>query len=377
MNILFTHGLVGRGGDAVQVQALADALLALGHDVESVGPHTLAPYKFGTRSGRLRSFLRRLPWWGKDILELGLNLRTLVRARRILRRGKFDYIFHRAGIYDFVEPWLARSCPVVAHLDAPFGLERAFHGEGHFASFHRKCMRRLGKSARLVVTMSDASRDYYTALGIPREKVLVVPNGISSHLLRVGEALAEAHPPLSDPHICTIGFVGSLSRWHRVDLLLEAMTGLDQRFRAIIVGYGAEHGRLHALAQQLGVEDRVSWLGAMPHELAVREIARFDIAVLPGTLPTGAPMKLFEYAAFARPTIAPDFPNLRALFGEDEMRFVTPESPEALADAVRSLCAAPEDARRLGFKAQQRVREYTWGKIVQQILDVVGMASEA
>jgi hypothetical protein len=37
MRIVFTHGLVGRGGDAIQVQALAEAFAALGHDVESVG----------------------------------------------------------------------------------------------------------------------------------------------------------------------------------------------------------------------------------------------------------------------------------------------------------------------------------------------------
>jgi glycosyltransferase involved in cell wall biosynthesis len=168
--------------------------------------------------------------------------------------------------------------------------------------------------------------------------------------------------------------VGSLSRWHRVDLLLEALTDLDRRFSAVVVGYGADHARLRAVANQLGVEDRVSWVGAVPHEQAVRETARFDIAVLPGTLPTGAPIKLFEYAALGRPIIAPDLPNVRELFAEDEMCFVQPESPQALAEAIETLCTNPEAARQLGERAQARVRQYTWEEIVARLLQSLAPA---
>jgi len=44
--------------------------------------------------------------------------------------------------------------------------------------------------ARLVVTISTASRDYYVRVGIPSEKILVLPNGISSRLWEEGVELA-------------------------------------------------------------------------------------------------------------------------------------------------------------------------------------------
>lgn len=368
--ILFTYGLVGRGGDAVQVVEMAEALRNLGHTVRLVGPEPLRPYEFGTGTSRVRTALRRLPWWAKDALELTLNCRAWVLARGVMRQERYDLLFHRASIYDFVGARLAKmtELPLIVHLDAPFAVEREFHGAGHFARLHRRCMRRIGEKARLVVTVSTASRDYYVRMGIPREKILVLPNGVSSRLLEEGAALARAHPPFSDSRICTIGFVGSLSRWHRVDLLLEALTELDRRFSAVVVGYGAEHARLRALARELGVEDRVRWVGAVPHEQAVREMAGFDIAVLPGTLSTGAPLKLFEYAALGRPTIAPDLPNLRAWFAPEEMRFIPPQDPQALAGAIHGLTEAPDEARALGRNAQTRVRAYTWEAIMSQLV---------
>nr|WP_276308339.1 glycosyltransferase [Ammonifex thiophilus] len=229
-------------------------------------------------------------------------------------------------------------------------------------------MRRLGRAAHLVVTVSSASKDYYVQLGIPEHKILVLPNGVSSQLLKRGIELARAHPPFSDSRLCTIGFVGSLSRWHRVDFLLQALSNLEDHYRVTIVGYGAEYARLRALAESLGVAERVSWLGALPHDKAFQEIAKFDVAVLPGTLPTGAPIKLLEYAALARPIVAPDLPNLRELFGSGEICFVPPETPQALADAIRSLHNLPEKARQLGRAAQERVRKYTWERLVQKLL---------
>jgi len=377
MKILFSYELVGRGGDALQVLALAEALQTLGHEVTLLGPVPLEPYKFSGRIGRLRSFLRRLPWWARDLIELGLQLRLLSKSRRLLRENRFDLVLHRAGIYDFAGAYLARKVrrPLIAHLDAPFPIERGFRGEGYFHFLHRACMRKLGERAKLIFTMSQASRDYYVELGLPQEKIIILPNGVSSQLLEEEKELAGQHPPLVATKETVIGFVGSLSRWHRVDLLLEALQLLDaehpRQFRLVVVGYGEEYSRLRATEKSLGLEGLVSWLGPLPHEEAFEQITRFDIAVLPHTLPTGAPMKLFEYAAVARPTIAPDLPNLRELFSEEEMYFVEPESPQALAEAILKLSQKPEAAYQVGKRARQRVQEYTWENIVLQLLKAV------
>ncbi len=376
MHILFTYGLVGRGGDAIQVQEMAEALRKLGHTVRLVGPEPLRPYQFRTSLGRVRTALRRLPWWCTDMLKQALNRRLFRLARRTVRRERFDVLLHRASIYDFVGARLAKAAkiPLIAHLDAPFPVERAFRGEGYFKGLHRQSMLALGQQAKLIVTISQASKDYYAGLGLPEEKILVVPNGVPQGFLRWGAKLACEHPPfLHGAGRCVIGFVGSLSRWHGVGLLLQALRELgapgDRRWQFRVIGSGEQYADLHARARELGVDDCVEWLGPRPHKAAVEEIARFDIAVLPNTLATGAPIKLFEYAAMARPTIAPDLPNLRKLFSEDEMLFSSPGDSSALARAILWLAEDPAAARQMGLRAQQRTQEYFWETIVQGILD--------
>lgn len=374
MRILLSYELVGRGGDAVQVLEITEALRTLGHEVILLGPHPLRPYSFSGVAGYTRSLLRRLPWWAKDLIELGLAWRVMRQAQKSLRGQSFDLIFHRAGIYDSVGVCLEEilGCPLIVWLDAPFPLERAFRGEGYFKGLHQQRLLELGQKTQRIVTVSRASKEYYVQLGLPEEKIRIIPNGISERWLQRGLELAREHRPFPHAHECVIGFVGSLSRWHGVSLLLGAVRKLldsqTLRWRVQIVGYGEEYAKLQTYARRLNLDQAIEWLGALPHEQAFEQIAQFDIAVLPHTLPTGAPMKLFEYAALARPTIAPDLPNLRELFAEDEMHFVEPGNSKALAEAMLWLAQHPEEAVQLGQRAQARVQGYSWEEIIQRLL---------
>jgi glycosyltransferase involved in cell wall biosynthesis len=169
--------------------------------------------------------------------------------------------------------------------------------------------------------------------------------------------------------------VGSLSPWHRVDVLLDALRLLrdhrpqDRRVRLVTVGRGSEEAALRARAHTLSLDELVEWRGALSHDDAVRAMLEFDIAVLPSTLPTGAPMKLSEYAALARPIIAPDQANIRDLFADrEEIVLVPPGNPESLAQAIRSLAADPARARGIGQAAQRRVAERTWERAIDVLL---------
>jgi glycosyltransferase involved in cell wall biosynthesis len=77
-----------------------------------------------------------------------------------------------------------------------------------------------------------------------------------------------------------VGFVGRLVHEKGVDLLLRAAQQL-RGARIVIGGDGPERGALEALAQELGLLDRVHFLGNLAPEEALRVIGALDVCALP------------------------------------------------------------------------------------------------
>jgi glycosyltransferase involved in cell wall biosynthesis len=367
MRVLLTYVVVGRGGDAIQWTSLAEGFRLAGHHVVLIGAGSIRPYGVGTTTARVRTLARRLPWWIRDALELILTVVALGKAWWTARE-KVDLVVHRAATYDVMGRALAMllRVPIIAYLDTHVPAERHFRSESYWVWLHKASMRSLGRTVVLLVTPSEAVRDYYRDLGIPAAKLLVQRNSVFERHIRLGLEATRASPPMASGSACVLGFVGSLSDWHRVDVLVDALALLAAwdgtvTYRLVVIGTGREDTRLRALAARLGVAHLVEWRGPLPHDRAVAAIAEFDIAVLPSTLPTGAPIKLVEYAAMGRPIIAPALPNIRDLLSSGtEAILVEPGDPVALADAVVRLARDPALAQQIGRAAQARVRGWTW-----------------
>ena len=126
---------------------------------------------------------------------------------------------------------------------------------------------------RIAVSAFTAGR---LAAGRPdRWPVEVVGNGVN------GRALASAK---RDPERSDVLFVGRLIDEKRVDLLVRAVAELSVRYpalRCLIAGDGPEAARLAALAVELGVEDRVRFLGPVPDERIPALMRASRILVMP------------------------------------------------------------------------------------------------
>jgi glycosyltransferase involved in cell wall biosynthesis len=378
MNILLTHVAIGRGGDAVQWSSLAEAFRLTGHQVSVAGASAIEPYQVGSPAARLRTLARRLPWWVRDIGEIGLTGIAIAKAWRIARRAHIDVVIHRAGAYELMAPILARilGAPVIVCLDTHVPAERGCRSESYWRWLHERTMVWAGRTAALMVTPSEALRAYYHDVGIPQDRLVVRCNGVFERHLRVGEEAVRSAPPMARRSECVAGFVGSLAEWHRVDLLLDALALLASRhgpvaYRLVVIGTGRQDASLRAHAARRGVSRLVEWRGPLPHDRAIAAMREFDVAVLPSTLPTGAPMKLMEYAAMGRPIVAPSLPNIRDLFDPEDIVLVEPDNPGALADAIAALAADPARARRIGRAAWQRAHAWTWEATARALVAAV------
>jgi glycosyltransferase involved in cell wall biosynthesis len=84
-------------------------------------------------------------------------------------------------------------------------------------------------------------------------------------------------------------------------------------------------------------------------------------------------MKVFEYLASGRPTVLPDFPNIREIVGDGEHALLfEPANVGALSSCLMKLASDPDLAATLGRRGRELVcREHTWERNAERIIDAL------
>jgi teichuronic acid biosynthesis glycosyltransferase TuaC len=176
------------------------------------------------------------------------------------------------------------------------------------------------------------------------------------------DAPAELPAKRSRPTIATLGHVVARKR-HEDVLRALAREELDGA-RWVVIGDGPERPRLERLARELGVEDRVEWLGAREHGQALHELARCHVMALP-SVDEAFGVAYVEAMACGVPAVASrgeGGPEEIAAVG-DGLLLVTPRDPAALAGALGPLLAdgARLDALSAGARATAE-RHFSWAR---------------
>lgn len=182
-----------------------------------------------------------------------------------------------------------------------------------------------------------------------------------------GATLAFASPPPRDldPAEPTIISVGRLAHAKNLDTALRALQRLAHLpWRYVIVGDGPERPALTALAEELGLADRVSFSGHV-RDVADR-LAAADLFLMPSRW-DGFGLAAVEAMNAALPVVAADVPGLREVVGPSGAPLVSPDDPAALADAVAGLLQNAGLRQTLGqqgftqslhFSTERMARDY-------------------
>ena len=246
---------------------------------------------------------------------------------------------------------------------------------------------RTMRNADAVVTLSDGMRDEIVARGIPGDRVFVVPNGVdvSSFTPQAPDSALRAQ--LGIPAgVPVLGYIGSLVQYEGIpDLVRAAALLRDQGvdFRLLIVGSGADAGRISSAIQEADLGGLVMMPGRVPHAEVRRYHSLIDLFVVPRTADRVCqlvtPLKPYEAMAMGRCVVASDVAAIRQVVREGETgRLATPENPADLARVLRELIEAPEVRVKLGQTAQEWVRrERSWEAIGAIYADVVRRVTSA
>jgi glycosyltransferase involved in cell wall biosynthesis len=130
------------------------------------------------------------------------------------------------------------------------------------------------------------------------------------------------------------------------------------------VGNGPEEDRVRALADELGIGDRVLFTGLRSDVSQL--LPGFDVSCL-SSVHEGAPLVVLESMAAGIPMVVTDCGALRDLLADSEEGFIVPVGdPAALADRLAALFADPDLRLAMGKQARAHAeREFSIERTVQ------------
>lgn len=302
--------------------------------------------------------------------DLGF-LRRLVTRIRSERIDVVHTHFSPSCHFGNMAAWLVGAAGRFWQIHSMSGLNRRLlSSQGHVA------IQRL--SARLVLRIlcvSEAIREEFVRLGLPRGKLSVLPIGID-----VGKFCPSGDPgvrarmrarfrvPANTP------LVGTVSRAEPVKGLTHLVEAAAQvatvrpDVRWLVVGGGSQMEQLQGLAKALGVVDRIIFEG-------VREdipdlLHAMDIFVLP-SLSEGSPLAAMEAMASGRPVVCSRVGGLPELVNHEKTGLlIPPGDPAALAESVLRLLSDPTLGQRLAGWARGDVTRYDNRVLSEQLFDV-------
>jgi glycosyltransferase involved in cell wall biosynthesis len=289
---------------------------------------------------------------------------AVVRLIRLLRRRRF----HLVQAYGFRAGMVARFAALFAGRPSLVIGIRGMHFagsedlDGRMTRFVIGVERALARTVRCYEANSAGAAAFLVSRGLPAEKFRVVPNGVETN--DVPQAM---HNATQRPRVIC---VARLVQGKRHTVLLRALAALGERgaqFDCRLVGDGPWLEPLQQLTRELGLQDRVSFLGTRPAEEVRALLADSDVFVL-ASLWEGLPGSVLEAMAAGLPVVGTDVNGIRDLVvAEESGLLVPPDDDDALAGAIGRLLADPALRREMGRRGRERAeREFSIAALVER-----------
>jgi len=296
-----------------------------------------------------------------------LGIKDLVA--KIYQEFQFDLIHAHVALPDgFAAMMLSEIC------NSPFIV--TVHGQDLQITLYKSkgCKNALYdvfKNAKRVITVSNKLKKIAKANIGFIEKIIVIGNGVSVNNQIKDKNRIKVKNYLNQK---TILSVSNLITLKGIDLNLKAFALLINKYPDLkyqIIGDGPEKNRLKKLATDLGINDRVEFLGRLGHKEVLKYMEKADIFSLP-SWNEGFGVVYIEAMAQGKPVIGCRGEGIED-FVEDGKTgmLVEPKDVDSLVQTIDYLLSNPDEAWAIGKRARKLVLEnYTWDKNAEKTIKV-------
>lgn len=272
--------------------------------------------------------------------------------------------------------------PLILEYNGPQGWIADHWDPTPFRGLIRLCEEVTLSCAARIIVVSEALRAELAGRGIRADRIRVNPNAVDPEYFYPGRGRESGRRALHvEPDEVLIGFAGSFSLWHGIEILQQAIVQLLSsrrgcRLRFVLMGDGLLHGEMRSVLAAFEKTGAVIFTGSLPSDKVAEYLDASDILVSPhipmpdGSRFFGSPTKLFEYMAMGKSIVASRLEQLAEVLEHDRTAWlVTPGNVEELAEAILRLALDPAKRESLGAAARRAaVERHSWARNVSWAL---------
>jgi len=185
------------------------------------------------------------------------------------------------------------------------------------------------------------------------------------------------HPPRLAPRLQAGRYgdyvlsVGRIESVKRVDLIVAAMPAVERGIRLIVAGDGTQRENVERRAAELGVTDRIAFLGTVDYDALV-DLYRDALAVVYPPYDEDFGYVTLEAFLARKPVVtATDSGGPNEFVADGVNGFVCAPEPDAIAAAINRLAADRQRARSLGDAGYDRARTITWDGVIEKLTGTI------
>jgi glycosyltransferase involved in cell wall biosynthesis len=229
-----------------------------------------------------------------------------------------------------------------------------------------------GKRRSSVVLVANERTRQALPSGIRGEVIELVENGIDIGVWQGASGRIEGTAP-------RFVFLGRLVDWKAVDVAIRALEKVPSA-EFEIIGDGPMLEAWRSLAGELGVEDRVHFVGWLPQQECAARLRDSVALVLPSLYECGGAVVL-EAMAMGKPVIATHWGGPADYLDASCGILVEPESYSGLvagfAKAMQKMIDSPGLAKSMGAAGRERaVRDFDWQRKIDRVIGIFRALAE-
>lgn len=316
--------------------------------------------------------------------SLQFNVAIIEKAVQLQRTRKSFTVIH-------AHDWLVAYAAIALKHSYALPLVGTIHAtefgrhQGHLPGPMQKLIHQIEwwltyESVRTICCSKYMREQLLHLFNLPKDKIDVIPNGIEQESFKNSKEVSKLKSRYVERNERMVFFVGRLVYEKGVQTVIDAMPLIMNQYgnvKFIVAGTGPHMRQLEDHASELGLADRISFLGFIPQDKLISFYNAADLTVVPSLYePFG--MVALESMCANTPCIVADTGGLSEIVIHEGtgLKF-TPGDAQSLADAIIRVLRDDELRMKLTKDAANLLGEkYSWTNISRKTEEVYRRAAK-